>query len=185
MKKNNIILCLLGIVVVLLIVLGIAVGTGKLVLTKNDQNIEEKDISHTNQSTSDATEETIDINYNDFVGIWRNDVTQNEFEIHSVDEDELFFTWALYRLTVLENKKIPIQNGEAIFYFQGYDDLNYDSVHTEDEKFIRKATIELTDYGVDVIVEDVNQVNDKYPFFKDYDEGVYIKAGTYTHNNKE
>ena len=55
---------------------------------------------------------------------------------------------------------------------------------TEDEKYIRKATIELADDGVNVIVEDVTSIDPNYKVLDNFAGSVYITEGTYTHPDK-
>lgn len=68
----------------------------------------------------------------------------------------------------------------------GYDDKNFDGKDTDDEKFIRKATLELTKDGIYITIEDVNKVDDNYVVLDQYtfSGSVYVTPGDYVHNKK-
>ena len=184
-KKNNngIVIILMGIIIIILSVLCVLFATDKLVFkSENDASVNtEKQNSDSEESKTEEEKK----DYSNFIGTWRNDQTQNEITIKNVTDNEITFTWFLYRLAGIDDDTtISFKNGKGIFFYQGYDDKNFDEKQTEDEKYIRKATIELTDNGVNVIVEDVNQIDTNYKLLDNFSGSVYVKAGTYTHTNK-
>ena len=159
----------------IIIIVIIAIGIGILYTTgmfNKKANIE----NNTNKEEEKIEKDTID--YSSFIGTWNNDVTQNEIVIKSIENNKLTFTWVLYRITGLDDITISFENGMGSFYFEGIDDFN------DNQKVIRKATIVFTDNGVDVLVEDVDKIDNKYKSLGDIDGGNYIKPGTYSHNNK-
>ncbi len=135
------------------------------------------------ESKSESTSVT-EKGYNDYIGTWYNSNTQNEITIKKVTNNTITFTWFLYRLTGIDDDTtLSFSNGEAIFYFEGYDDKNYDSKYTEDEKYIRKATIKLVENGINVNVEDVKTIDRNYTVLND-PSFVYITEGLYSHPTK-
>ncbi len=179
MKKSN------GIIIVLLIVIlvvGILFVNSKLRGTDSSSVNDDNNTSQTEENIQDNSSR---VDYTSFIGTWYNTETQNELTITDINDKELKFTWAIYRIAVIENNTISFDNGKGVFYFEGYDDSNFDSKTTEDEKFIRKATIVLTDNGADVLIEEVNKIDNKYTSLGEIDGGVYIKPGTYAHPIKK
>lgn len=170
-KKNGkwmIIVILLGLCVLFVV--------GKLVFYNENNKNSEFNETNITESRKD---------YTDFIGSWHNVETQNEITIKNITNNEITFTWFLYRLAVIdEDTTIAFLNGKGIFYFEGYDDKNYDGKQTEDEKYIRKATIELTDDGVNVVVENVTSIDNNYKVLDNFSGSVYIESGTYTHPDK-
>jgi len=124
-------------------------------------------------------------NYESFLGVWENKETLNNINIKKITDDEITFTWFVYRLGGIdEDTTITLENGKAIFYYEGCDDKNYDSNCTEDEKFIRKATISLTDDGVNIFVEAVNSIENSYKFLDNVSGAQYIETQIHTHPTK-
>lgn len=151
-------------------------------------NIDEKSNSDTNFEIINNNQKEEKSKYSSFIGTWSNEQTLNEITIKNVTDNEITFTWFLYRLGGIDNNTtIPFKDGKGIFYYQFYDDKNYDGKQTEDEKHIRKATIELTNNGVNVIVKDVNQIDENYVLLDDYDfnGAIYCEPGIYAHTNKQ
>lgn len=191
-KKNNGILVgiLIGIIIMILVFIGLfATGTIGFKTSTTTDNEQTSENSETNNNTPDeqnsSVQEEIKKNYEYFVGKWENNKTLNNIEIKKVTDNEITFTWFLYRLAGIDDDTtISFENGKGIFYYQGYDDKNFDSKQTEDEKFIRKATIVLADDGVNVIIEDVNSIDSNYKVLDNFAGSVYVKAGTYTHPTK-
>ena len=176
-KKSNSIIILMGIIIVLLSILCVLFATDTIVLkSENNTNIEENNNSETNN-----TQEEVKKDYSKYIGTWHNDQTQNEITIKKVTDNEITFTWFLYRIGGIdEDTTISFKDGKAIFFYQGYQDKNFDGNETEDEKYIRKATIELTD----VAVKDVNEIDANYEPLDNFLGSEHIKEDTYTHPNK-
>ena len=190
-KENNVlVVVLMGIIIVIFLVLCILFATGKLMFNSGDRektNVNEKDnttvVEKDNGEDKQDSSTKEEKNYDSFIGKWRNEETNDEITIKSLTNNEITFTWAVYRLASIDDATIPFKDGEAIFYYQGYNDKNYDNKNTEDEKYIRRATIELVDSGVNVIVEDVSSIDSAYKLLN-FDGSEYIKSGTYTHPSK-
>lgn len=180
-KKSNSIIILMGIIIVLLSILCVLFATDTIVLkSENNTNIEENNNSETNN-----TQEEVKKDYSKYIGTWHNDQTQNEITIKKVTDNEITFTWFLYRIGGIdEDTTISFKDEKAIFFYQGYQDKNFDGNETEDEKYIRKATIELTDDGVNVVVKDVNEIDANYEPLDNFLGSEHIKEDTYTHPNK-
>lgn len=155
--------------------------------SKNNTNLSNETTNTNNSSTNSSESSNTQVkkkNYDSYVGTWYNSTTQNEITIKSVTNNSITFTWFLYRLTGIDDDTtINFSNGEAIFYFEGYDDKNFDSKNTEDEKYIRKATIKLDENGVNVNVEDVKSLDNNY-LVLDEPSLVYITKGLYSHPEK-
>lgn len=184
-KNNNLVIILMGVIIVILAVLCILFATDTITLNTKDNEVSNSNntITEDNNKNDEQPQEKKD--YSRYIGSWHNDETQNEITIKNITDNEITFTWFLYRLAGIDDDTtIAFNNGEAIFYYQGYDDKNFDSKQTEDEKYIRKATIKLLDNSVDVVVEDVNSIDSNYKILDNFAGSVYIKAGTYTHSNK-
>ena len=173
-KSNNII----GIIIILFIIAIFGVLLLRGVDNSSYQtNHQEDNITETPQKN--VQKETID--YSNFIGKWNNLVTQNEFIISAIGDNQITFTWSLYRLTSFDNITILFDNGNGVFYFKG---LDHDFVEDKDIPFLRKATIFLVDNGVDVFVEDVEKIDNDYPLLENNDSWAYVKTGTYDHFNK-
>jgi len=175
-KKNNLIVMVFMVIIILiLLILFILFANGKLIFT-DDSSKEINDSGMQDEAKKD---------YNDFIGTWRNIDTLDELTIKSITDEEIIFTWFVHKTASIDNDTtISFENGKGIFYFQGYDDKNYDNIETEEEKYMRKATIELADNGVNVIVEDVTSIDSNYKLLDDFGGSVYIIEGTYTHSEK-
>ena len=191
-KKNNsgmLAGILIGIIIMLLVVGGLFVtgiiGFKTNTTTDNGQTSENNQGNNTISETQNSNiQEKTKKNFDSFIGTWENEKTLNNIEIKKITDNEITFTWFLYRLTGIDDDTtISFDNGRGIFYFKGYEDKNFDSKETEDEKYIRKATIVLTDNGVDVIVEDVSSIDNNYKVVDNFDS-VWVKAGTYSHPTK-
>ena len=141
-----------------------------------------KEINNSNSSSSRTERaQTKERNYKDYIGTWYNSNTQNEITIKNVTDNTITFTWFLYRLAGIDDDTtIGLTDGKAIFYFKGYDDKNFDSKYSEDEKYIRKATITLDENGVSVDVIEVESIDQRYTVIEQSDL-VYVTEGIYTH----
>ena len=195
MKKkssNRIIIVLMGIIIIILSVLCVLFATEKLEF-KSESNLnattKEKNTNSKTEKNDSKEQKDNQVegkkNYSNYIGTWRDNETQDEITIKNITDNEITFTWSLYRLISIDDAKVPFKDGKGIFFFQGYDDKNYDDNDKEDEKYMRKATIDLTNDGVNVIVEDVNKIdaNSKILDIDGYG-AVHIKAGTYTYKSK-
>ena len=112
----------------------------------------------------------------------------NEITIKDITDKKITFTWFVYRLAGIDDDlTIDFFNGKGIFYYQGYDDKNFDGIETEDEKYIRKATITVDKNGVTVKVEDVTSIDNNFVVIDDsiFAGQVYVEKGTYTHPTKK
>lgn len=185
-NSNGIIIVLMGIIIVILSVLCVLFATDKIVLNSaNNKNYNTEEKNNNNSKTQNDNQEETKKDYSNFIGTWRNDQTQDEIIIKNITDNEITFTWFLYRLGGIdEDTTISFKDGKGVFFYQGYDDKNFDGNETEDEKYIRKATLELSDSGVNVIVEDANQIDTNYKVLDNFYGSVHIKAGTYTHTSK-
>ena len=74
---------------------------------------------------------------------------------------------------------IGIKDGKAIFYYKGCD-----GIELGNENYIKKVTIELTDKGVNVTVEDVTDSDDSYKLLDYCGKAAYVEKGEYTHTNQ-
>ncbi len=150
----------------------------------SEASTKNSNVSNTNSFESSNTQSN-GKNYNSYIGTWGDSDTNNEITIKNVTNNSITFTWFLYRLTGIDDDTtINFSNGKAIFYFEGYDDKNFDSKFTEDEKYMRKATIMLDENGVNVDVEEVKSIDNNYPVL-DEPSLVYITPGLYSHSEKE
>lgn len=153
--------------------------------TNNTGSIATTEVRNSNTSSSKTEEiQSKERDYKDFIGTWENSETLNEITIKNVTNNSITFTWFLYRLAGIDDDTtLNFTNGKATFYFEGYDDKNFDSIHSEDEKYIRKATIKLDENGVSVNVEEVEALDPNYPVLEPAGF-VYVKEGIYTHPSK-
>lgn len=189
-RNNNGVLIglLLGVIISLLIVLVLFVsGTISLKSNTNSNNTTSEN-TKVDTNTSDNVIDSNDTStkdYSSFIGTWTNNETNNTITIKNITSNKITFTWFLYRLAGIDDDTtISFKDGKAVFYYQGYDDKNYDGKQTEDEKFMRKATIELASDGVNVIIEDVKSIDTSYDVLNNFSGSVYVKSGTYTHQNR-
>lgn len=140
------------------------------------------------QSNNETNNNKNEVNYDEYIGTWKNNQTQNSITIKNISDDKITFTWFLYRLAGIDaDTTIDFSNGKAIFYYEGTYDENYDGIITTDEKYMRKATIDLTGNGVTVIVEDVISIDEGFKVLSelnDFGGADYVKSGIYTHQVK-
>ena len=198
-KKNNsgiLVGILIGIIIMLLVVGGLfATGTIGFKTNKtadNRQGSENNQINETNNNTvKDNKEETEDnnlkdnkeIDYTKFIGTWHiNGDSQSYFYIENITENKIKFSWLKYRIARIDEETIDFSNGKAYFYFQGTKENFSDGKKIGDTEYKRKATIELTEDGVNFIIEDVQSIEqDK---LLDFIGSVYIEAHKYTFQDK-
>ena len=183
-RNNKGLIAALLVIIILLATLCVLFATGKITL--NNQNNINDESANNNSGTQDNSSQINETNYDNFIGKWTNSTTKNEKTIKNITNNEITFTWFLYRLAGIDDgTTIPFEDGKAVFYYQGYYDSNYDDKLSEDEKYIRKATIELNNNGVNVTVEDVDSIPSSYKALDNFDGCWFITAGTYTHPEKE
>lgn len=186
-KNNNIIILIMGIIIAILTILCILLATNTISFGNGGSNDNLKNGNSENLIDDKNDVKTADnsVDYSKYVGSWRNDETQNEITIKSISNNTIVFNWFLYRLAGIdEDVSLPLNQNKATFYYQGYEDKNNDGKESDDEKYIRKATIQLNDSSVDVIVEDVDDLNSNYDVSAQFDGASLVKAGTYTHPDK-
>lgn len=199
-KGNGILVGFMLATIVILSVLCVLFATGTLKLDKksnSNSNTEEsnKKSEVTSNNTSNQTSKvtsnvtsnepksntvsnsisnttTKKLKLSDYVGDWTNKNTQNVFTVKKVSDSEISFTWFLYRTANIEDKTIKLKDGKGIFFME-YGNKKY-----------KKATIVLTDNGVNVVVEDVKSTDSNYKLISDEGGFEYITAGTYTHESK-
>ena len=195
-KSNGALVGFLVVIIVILSVLCILFATGTLKLDKksnSNSNTEESNKKSevtsniTSNQTSNVTSNepksntvsnttsntvTKKLKLSDYVGDWTNKNTQNVFTVKKVSDSEISFTWFLYRTANIEDKTIKLKDGKGIFF------MEYGN------KKFKKATIVLTDNGVNVVVEDVKSADSNYKLISDEGGFEYITAGTYTHESK-
>lgn len=195
-KSNGALVGFLVVIIVILSVLCILFATGTLKLDKksnSNSNTEESNKKSevtsniTSNQTSNVTSNepksntvsnttsntvTKKLKLSDYVGDWTNKNTQNVFTVKKVSDSEISFTWFLYRTANIEDKTIKLKDGKGIFF------MEYGN------KKFKKATIVLTDNGVNVVVEDVKSADSNYKLISDEGGLEYITAGTYTHESK-
>ena len=177
--NSNVVIVLLVLIIILILgSLCVLFATGKI--SFNSEN----EVTSENNSSNDAHNnyQVNKTNYTNFIGKWYNDKTNNEITIKNVTDNEITFTWFLYRLAGIDDDvTLNFENGKAIFFFQGYHDDNYDDEITNDERFIRKATLELGENGVSVTVKDVDSFEPYYKVVDSFDGCWFITEGVYTH----
>lgn len=115
---------------------------------------------------------------NEMVGTW-SDNNSNEFTITNIENNTITFSWLIYRLALIDNVTLPLENDKAIFYY--HDENN-------DEPYCRKATIELKENSISIKVENstLEEVN-KNPSLDKTDlisGGEYIQLGQYNFSTK-
>ena len=86
-----------------------------------------------------------------------------------------------YRTGSLEQVKIPIYDNYAVFYYQGFNDRNQNFRIDPGERFYRKATIELQEYGVKLVFEDcsVSDIEPLLDLSEEFCGCQYIDERTY------
>lgn len=180
---------LIGLVIALIIG-GCLFATGTIsfkanTTTDNGQN--------NNNSQTDNNENTViddnninqnnEMDYTKFIGTWHNDGDpQSYFYIENVTADKIKFSWLKYRIARIDDETIDFSNGKAYFYFQGTKEIYSDGKKIKDEEYKRKATIELTENGVNFIIEDVTSVEPEKVL--DFIGSVYIDANKYSFQEK-
>lgn len=117
-----------------------------------------------------------DNEYSKYIGKWIDTNECSELNILAIGNEQLAFSWAIYRLASIDNTVIPIENHKAEFYFQGYDDKNYNSKQDEGEHFYRRATIQLENTSINIKIENVTA--SEYDITRERkfiaDESIYI-----------
>jgi hypothetical protein len=195
-KSNGALVGFLVVIIAILSVLCILFATGTLKLDKKSNsnsnteesnkksevtsNITSNQISNVtsnepkSNTVSNTTSNTVTkkLKLSDYVGDWTNKNTQNVFTVKKVSDSEISFTWILYRTANIEDKTIKLKDGKGIFF------MEYGN------KKFKKATIVLTDNGVNVVVEDVKSADSNYKLISDEGGFEYITAGTYKHESK-
>jgi hypothetical protein len=195
-KSNGALVGFLVVIIAILSVLCILFATGTLKLDKKSNsnsnteesnkksevtsNITSNQISNVtsnepkSNTVSNTTSNTVTkkLKLSDYVGDWTNKNTQNVFTVKKVSDSEISFTWFLYRTANIEDKTIKLKDGKGIFF------MEYGN------KKFKKATIVLTDNGVNVVVEDVKSADSNYKLISDEGGFEYITAGTYKHESK-
>ena len=178
---------LVTIVVIFALIAGILIGVlivkdGNVQIV-NKNNESEKTVSkNENEGKSDEKEESKEVaqekDYSKYLGMWSNN--EGEFEVKNVSGNQITFTWFLYRLTSVDDTTLEFVDGKAEFYYEGYNDSNFDGKYTDDEKFMRKATIELKDYSIVAVVKEVSSI-DKSAKLLEFGGSVYLEPGSYVY----
>ena len=158
--------------------------------TTKSSNKEEKTEKETTTTTETTTIETsTKEDYSGYFGRWEDDF--GDFEIKDNGNGYVTFSYSIIRLGGIDDATIPFSNGKGIFYYQGYDDANFNSVEDEGEHFYRKGTIELKNNTVVITFKDVEaeELNNNLNLDKSSFMGgaVYINSGenhTFTKKTK-
>ena len=112
----------------------------------NNHSIDNKDVSNSN------TEQKED--YSKYFGKWFDEDGGSEFSVDNIGNNLITFSWGIYRTLVIDYVTVPIKDNEAVFYYQGYEDKNYNNKNDNDEHYCRKATIKLGENKIIVNIED-------------------------------
>lgn len=132
--------------------------------------------SETDESSNNNTSNFDEQKY---IGTWEDDNNSSELEIQSISNGKCAFSWAVYRLTSLDDTVISMKNNKGSFYFQGYDDKNFNSKADDGEHYYRKATISLNDDSITIKVEDIDEDDFDFSNEKHFDGQVYLESSTY------
>ena len=112
----------------------------------NNNSINNKDVS------SSKTEQKED--YSKYFGKWFDEDGESQFSVDNIGNNLITFSWGIYRTLVIDYVTVPIKDNEAVFYYQGYEDKNYNNKNDNDEHYCRKATIKLGENKIIVNIED-------------------------------
>ena len=112
----------------------------------NNHSIDNKDVSNSN------TEQKED--YSKYFGKWFDEDGESQFSVDNIGNNLITFSWGIYRTLVIDYVTVPIKDNEAVFYYQGYEDKNYNNKNDNDEHYCRKATIKLGENKIIVNIED-------------------------------
>lgn len=153
---------IIGIVVTIVIVLGIIGITSSRVGLLDNKN----------------KQSTIEEDYSKYTGTWTNNY--DEFIIKKIENNKITFSWYLFRLTGIEDITLDFIDNKAFFYFEGYSDEDFNDNLTKDEKYMKKTTIELKDDTISIVIENVNNIDDRTKILE-FGGSKYMETGTYTY----
>ncbi|MBO4689085.1 MAG: hypothetical protein J5636_11310 [Clostridiales bacterium] len=89
------------------------------------------------------------------------------------------YLW-FYRTAELDPVILPLNQNVTNFWYHGWDDRNYNGQVDPGETFYRKATIELQEYGVQLLIEELDGPRELETDVSEYfGGGVYIRENTY------
>ena len=175
-----------GLIALVVFLLLLVCGLGGYIYYDKVLNKETKEPKKTEKKVVEEKKEEEKKSYENYVGTWYNKETQDEISIKNVTDNEITFSWFIYRIASIDNDTtISFKDGKGIFYFEGHSDKNFDGKLTEDENFIKKTTIDLTNNGVNVIVEDVTSADSNYTLLNKSDAFNNIETKTYNHPEKK
>ena len=136
----------------------------------------------TENSNKDSSVEGTD--YQKYIGTWADDITNaDEFEIKSIENGKITFTWFFYRLASIDDQTLNLDGNKCEFYYKTYVDLNNDGDDTEEEIQIRKATIELQENKIHATITDIDKIGDGITLIE-FPGSVYIHPGVYEYKIK-
>ena len=93
--------------------------------------------------------------YSKYAGTYKNEDDTFYFTICEPDwRNEVQISMWVYRTAELAQVKVPINGNVAVFYYKGYEDRNFNGRCDAGERFYRKGTIELLQYGVRLTIEE-------------------------------
>ncbi len=93
--------------------------------------------------------------YSKYAGTYKNEDDTFYFTICAPDwRNEVQISMWVYRTAELAQVKVPINGNVAVFYYKGYEDRNFNGRCDAGERFYRKGTIELLQYGVRLTIEE-------------------------------
>ena len=121
-------------------------------------------------------------NYNKYIGTWVDENNSSELNVLTIGNNQLAFSWTIYRIAGIDNVVVPMENNKAVFYYQGYDDKNYNSKQDEGEYYYRRATIQLNTESININIENITSSEYDITKARDFDGSVYVDEGTYTYN---
>lgn len=173
-KNNKVIKILLSVIIFIVGAFCILLATDKISFNfKNDEDTKVENNQNNNEDKNEDSDiennDEVEIDYSAYNGTWLDN--ENEISILATDEG-IKFSWTLHRIATIDEVTIPFENGKGIFYLTDYNE------------FTRKATIELGDNGVNIIVEDVSAVDTNYIVLDEIPGVVYIEPGTYDYSLK-
>lgn len=175
MKKNKIVVALLIVIIVLLVAI-LGFGGYKYMELDKDYNSldnnykemkekldkQEKENQEVTEELAKQKEETEKIksdqntsktnSYDKYVGTW-SDGNNNTFKVQTISNDYIGFSWFIYRAASIDGVVLPLKNKQAVFYFEGYDDKNFNEINEKNEYYCREAIIQLKDSSILVKVE--------------------------------
>lgn len=93
--------------------------------------------------------------YSKYDGSYKTEDETMYFSICAPDwRNEVQISMWVYRTAELAQVKVPINGNVAVFYYKGYEDRNFNGRCDAGERFYRKGTIELLQYGVRLTIEE-------------------------------